>query len=252
MSTYIHNPTVDESFLYDVKEALGYPVVDEEIADIYTDEQIENLVIADALEHFFNYFPIVQTIVTPVSPNGKVELDAPENTLGIVHYALDGRGSGGINLNTGNPFYTARMVVSSQSGLANYGSPFNYNGSEYSVYQQQFYANSAQKVSGGRSFAVYYNASTDKIEVQSVMGGTMTIRVGCYSEDVDDIPKRLRPHFLGYCQGMLKVKFANILMMMNSDLPLEFDKEAILESGKEMVEAEDEWFRINSTIQLMK
>ena len=252
MSTYISNPTVSEDFLNSVKEALGYPVVDEEISDIYSDENIKNLVIANAMEYFFNFFPIVKILQTPVSSNGKVELDAPENTLGIVHYALiDGNGSGGTDLNTGNPFYTATLVASTQTRLANYGSPFNYNNSEYSRYQQQFYADSMRKVNG-RSFAVYYNEATDKIEVQSVNSGTMSIKVGCYSEDVDDIPKRLRPHFRNYCQGLLKVKFAHILQMMNSDLPLEFDKDAILESGSDLLEKEEEWYKANSTIQLMK
>ena len=40
--------------------------------------------------------------------------------------------------------------------------------------------------------------------------------------------------------------------MMNSDLPLEFDKEAIKDSGVDMLEKEEEWYQNNSTIQIMK
>lgn len=251
MSTYIHDITVSDSFLNNVKEALGYPVIDEEISDIYSDENIKELVIATSLEHFFNFFPIVQTITVPVGAGTTKVLNAPTNTLGIVHYALvNSSNNQGFNLNSGNPFYTEKLVTSSQSRLSNYGSPFNYNSSEYSVYQQAFYRNSMQNVS--RLFAVHYNEAEDTISVQSSQSGTIVIRVGTYSTNLDDIPRRLKPHLLNYCQALLKIKFASILEMMNSDLPLEFDKEAIKESGTDLLEKEEEWFQNNSTIQIMK
>lgn len=252
MSTYIHDISVSDDFLNNVKEALGYPVIDEEISDIYSDENIKKLVIANAFEYFFNFFPIVKTLVVSVSAGSPVTVEAPMNTLGIVHYALTNSASSDnqLNLNSGNPFYTERLVASSQSRLSNYGSPFNYNGSEYSTYQQDFYCNSAQAIS--RAFSVDYNEFDNTITVHSSQTGQMVIRVGTYSTSIDDIPNRLKIHLLLYCQGLLKVKFANILEMMNSDLPLEFDKEAIKDSGVDMLEKEEEWYQNNSTIQIMK
>lgn len=252
MATYIQDIMVSDDYLNNVKEALGYPVLNEEISDVFSDENIKNLVIANSLEYFFNFFPIVQTLTVTVSGSGSpVIISAPEHTLGIVHYAMvDSKGNTGYNLSTGNPFYTEKLITSSQSILANYGSPFNYNGAEFSTYQQQFYANSAKNLA--RIFAVYFNEAENTLTVHSGQAGTIVIRVGTYSTNLDDIPKRLRPHLLNYCQGLLKIKFANILEMMNSDLPLEFDKDAIKDSGTDMLEKEEDWYRNNSTIQIMK
>lgn len=247
----MRNLQVSDDFLKDVKEALGYPVLDEEISEVYSDENIKELVIGDALETFFNYFPLVKTLTLHMSGSGKVEIDAPENMLGIVHYTLvDGTTADDINLNSGNPFYTAKQVVISQSMMSNYGSPFNYHGSTYSRYQQQFLNKSMKQL--GKVFAVYFDEASNKIIAQSSQAGVMSIQIGLYSENLDDIPKRLRPHLMNYCQGTLKIKFAQILELMNSDLPLSFDKEAIKESGQEMMEAEEEWFKLNSTIQIMR
>lgn len=250
MSTYIGDVIVSNNFLENVKEALGYPVLDQEISDIYSDEHIKDLVISDALEFFYNHFPIIETLTVPMGV-GKTSIDAPDKTLGVVHYAfVNSAQNNQMNLNSGNPFYTARLTISANQSSMNFGSPFNYGSSEYSTYQQQFYQNSMQK--SNRMYAVYFDERNMKLNLQSSQSGTMVIKLGLYSENVADIPNRIKPHLLNYCQGLLKVKFAEILEMMNSDLPLEFDKELIRETGEKMMEEETEWCLHNSTIQVMR
>lgn len=252
MSAYIENVIVSDKFLLGVKEALGYPIVDNEVINsIYTDDNIKDIVIANALEKFYNYFPIVNEINFDISAQTELSVNAPENTLGIIQYTfVDSIAKSNANLISGNPFYTQSQLSSSNSMRSGYGTPFNYNNSIFSSYQQNFYNNAVSNMS--KMYYVKYNDLQNTFDMKSNTSGCFNIRVGCYSENVDDIPKRLKTTFQSLCRAFLKIKFASTLLMMNSDLPLEFDRDTILDEGKEELEEIEEYMIENSTIPLMR
>ena len=88
--------------------------------------------------------------------------------------------------------------------------------------------------------------------VKSTLAGTVSVDVGLYGESVDMIPKRLRTKYLELCQTALGVKFASILKMQNSDLPLSIDTDAIYDTNFDAHEKLVEWMQQNSTYCIMR
>ena len=251
MSTYLNNFSVSEDFLEQTKESIGYPLVDTDtIAELFTDEWINKNIIGRQAEVFFNYFPLVTNIGVNVSGTAEVSVDAPKNCLGIVHSAFVQSGGGNDNLMSGNPFYTASVTSISSSTMRNYGSPFDYNSYFYSSSQQRFFNNALQN--SNKAFYAWYDEINDRIVVKSTLVGCVSVDCGCYAESTEQIPRRLRTRFLNLCQYALAMKFAEILKMQNSDLPLSIDYSEIYDSNKEKYDDLLEWCQNNSTYCIMR
>ncbi len=252
---YIDTAIADDDFCKDLYEGLGRYFIDDEILEnIFSIDNIKKVIITGSMEVYYNYFPITEQIVVPVS-GGSTEtyIDAPETTLGIVHYALTNNNGGSGNLNSGNPFYTQSQLMSigGSSYRSSYGTPFNYmNGGGYSSYQEKFYGDSM--IAQNKVYTVDYDEINNRFILKSATSGHITITVGKYDPVVNHIPKRLRPMFQRHCEANLKLKFADALSMLNADLPLEFDKELMRDSAIEEIEKIEEWWIENSTIQAMR
>lgn len=248
----MENFIVSDDFLSQVKESIGYPLVDNDIlAELFTDEWIKKNICGREAEVFFNYFPLVTNISINVNGTSEVSVNAPLNCLGIVHSAfVDGGGSA--NLMSGNPFYTSSITSISSSTARNYGTPFDFNSYYYSSVQQNFFNKALQNQLGAKSFYAYYDEINDKIVAKSVMNGTISVDCGCYAENTDSIPRRLRVRYLNLCQYSLACKFAEILKMQNSDLPLSIDCSEIYESNKEKYDELREWMQNNSSYCIMR
>lgn len=251
MATYIQQPVVTDSFRNSVIEALGYPIIDEEtIYGIYSKEHIDEYIIGECMEKFFNYFPVIREVDFP-STSSESEIESPiENVLGVVHYSMDDS-SNNVKLDSGNPFYTA-SVTSVGTGFNTYGTPFNYNQATYSSYQQNFYLNAMKNVGGKNQFYLDYIPSTNKFRFRSAIGGNIHAQIGCYSDNVEDIDRTKRSHFLSICRATLMTKFAKVIKLAETDLPLEIDADTLLDEGKDILETEYEWLENNSTIALMR
>ena len=251
MATYLENFSVSNSFLSKVKESIGYPLVDEEtLNELFTDDWIKENICAREAEQFFNFFPLVVNVPINVSGTAEVSVDAPSNCLGIVHSAFVESGGGNNNLMSGNPFFTSSIVSVSSSIARNYGSPFDWNSFYYSASQQQFFNKALQN--SNKSFYAYFDEVHHKLIAKSTLTGTISIDAGCYAESVDMIPKRLRTKYLELCQSALGVKFASILKMQNSDLPLSIDTDAIYDTNFDAHEKLVEWCQNNSTYCIMR
>lgn len=251
MSTYLENFSVSDSFLSKVKESIGYPLVDEEtLNELFTDDWIRENICGRNAEIFFNYFPLVTNIGVNVNGTAEVSVDSPKNTLGIVHSAFVESGGGNMNLMSGNPFYTSSIVSVSSSITRNYGSPFDYNSYFYSSSQQQFFNKALQN--SNKSFYAYFDELHEKIVVKSTLVGTVSVDVGLYGESEESIPKRLRIKYLELCQSALGMKFAEILKMQNSDLPLSIDTDSIFDLNKDRYDELREWMQNNSTYCIMR
>ena len=251
MATYLENFSVSDSFLSKVKESIGYPLVDEEtLNELFTDDWIRENICGREAETFFNFFPLVVNVPINVSGTAEVSVDSPKNTLGIVHSAFVESGGGNMNLMSGNPFYTSSIVSVSSSIARNYGSPFDYNSYFYSSSQQQFFNKALQN--SNKSFYAYFDELHEKIVVKSTLVGTVSVDVGLYGESEESIPKRLRIKYLELCQSALGMKFAEILKMQNSDLPLSIDTDSIFDLNKDRYDELREWMQNNSTYCIMR
>lgn len=251
MATFIENFTVSDDFLSQVKESIGYPLVeDDTISELFTDDWIKNNICGREAETFFTYFPLVTNIGVNVSGTSEVSVDAPINCLGIVHSAFVESGGGNGNLMSGNPFYTSTITSISSSTMRNYGTPFDYNSYMFSSSQQRFFNNALQN--SGKSFYAYYDELNDKIIVKSTLVGTVSVDCGCYAESVDAIPRRLRVRYLNLCQYAFAISFASILKMQNTDLPLSIDYDSIYDSNKDKYDELREWMQNNSTYCIMR
>ena len=251
MATYLENFSVSNSFLSKVKESIGYPLVDEEtLNELFTDDWIKENICAREAEQFFNFFPLVVNVPINVSGTAEVSVDAPSNCLGIVHSAFTESSGGDNNLMSGNPFFTSSIVSVSSSIARNYGTAFDWNSYYYSASQQQFFNKALQN--SNKSFYAYFDEIHHKLIAKSTLPGTVSIDAGCYAESVDMIPKRLRVKYLELCQTALGVKFASILKMQNSDLPLSIDTDTIYDTNFDAHEKLVEWCQANSTYCIMR
>ena len=251
MATYLENFAVSDSFLSKVKESIGYPLVDTDtLSELFDDNWIKENICAREAEQFFNFFPLVVNVPINISGTAEVSVDAPQNTLGIVHSAFVESGGGNNNLMSGNPFYTSSIVSVSSSIARNYGTAFDWNSWMFSSSQQQFFNKALQN--SNKSFYAYFDEVHHKLIAKSTLSGTVSIDAGCYAESVDMIPKRLRTKYLELCQSALAIRFARTLQMQNSDLPLSIDVSAILEENKEIHENLVEWMQQNSTYCIMR
>ena len=251
MATYMDNFQISEDFLSQVKESIGYPIVEAEILqELFTDEWIIKNVCAREAETFFTYFPLVTNISVAVNGSSEVSIDAPKNCLGVLHSAFVDRSNGGSNLMSGNPFYTSTITSISSSTMRNYGTPFDYNSYYFSSAQQKFFNQALQN--SGKAFYAYYDEINDKIVAKSTLIGTVSVLCGCYAESTDMIPRRLRVRYLNLCQYALAMKFAEILKMQNNDLPLSIDCAEIYDSNKEKYDSLLEWMQLNSTYAIMR
>lgn len=251
MATYLENFEVSDKFLSQVKESIGYPLVDDDtISELFTDNWIKDNICGREAEVFFNYFPLVTNIGVQVSGTAEVSVDAPKNCLGIVHSAFVQNGGGNVNLMSGNPFFTASLTSISSSTMRNYGTPFDFNSATFSVSQQRFFNNALQN--SNKAFYAWYDEINDKIVVKSTLVGCVSVDCGCFAESTEQIPRRLRTRFLNLCQYALAMKFAEILKMQNSDLPLSIDYSEIYDSNKEKYDDLLEWCQNNSTYCIMR
>lgn len=251
MSTYLNNFSISDSFLSKVKESIGYPLVDEDtLGELFSDDWIKENICGREAEVFFNYFPLVVNVGVPVSGTSEVSVEAPKNTLGVVHSAFVEYGGGSGNLMSGNPFYTSTITSVSSSTMRNYGLPYDINSYYFSSSQQKFFNQALQN--SNKSFYAYYDELNDRIVCKSTLVGTVSVDVGCYGESEESIPRRLRVRYLNLCQYALAMRFAEILKLQNSDLPLSIDVGEIYDSNKEKYDDLREWMQNNSTYCIMR
>ena len=249
--TYLENFSVSDSFLERVKESIGYPLVDTDtLSELFDDNWIKENICAREAEQFFNFFPLVVNVPINVSGTAEVSVEAPKNTLGIVHSAFVESGGGNNNLMSGNPFFTSSIVSVASSIARNSGTAFDWNSWMFSRSHQQFFNKALQN--SDKSFYAYFDEVHHKLIAKSTLSGTVSIDAGCYAESVDMIPKRLRTKYLELCQSALAIRFARTLQMQNSDLPLSIDVSAILEENKEIHENLTTWMQQNSTYCIMR
>jgi hypothetical protein len=120
----------------------------------------------------------------------------------------------------------------------------------FSSSQQQFFNKALQN--SNKSFYAWYDELNNRIVVKSTLIGIVSVDVGLFGESTEQIPRRLRTRFLNLCQYALGIKFASILKLQNSDLPLSIDYDSILDENQEKYDSLLEWMQNNSTYCIMR
>lgn len=250
MATYLTDIKCSENILDNIIQVLGYPIVDKDtIFDILPKDYIINEIVGISMETYFQYFPIVKTF--QMSSNSTI--DSPiENVLGILHYnfVTGNTNTDQIDLHTGNAFYTSSVTNQLISG-STYGTPFNYNGGTYTVYQQKFLSDSMKKMNGGRQYSVRFDFANKKFKSISKQSGNMNVVVGCYSNDTNDIEFKYKTKFLDLCKAELGMSFARKVLLMDADLPLQIDADTLNEDSKDLKDETIEWLERNSKFSVM-
>jgi len=245
--------------------AIGYPVIDEETLNyLITKEDVEELVITPALETFHQYFPkrvplVFQSTGTS-SVLTKTSAELPKNAFGILsaQFVTQSASSLGIGaMDSGvfyqNPFYSNAQVYSSGGGsiggMSMFGVPFGY-GFETQRFQKMFYAKSLE--ASTKVYWYRYDPSTRSLSYKSNLIGNFYIDFATLDENIDNIDFTKKRSFLRYCQGALKVQIANTLALVDTQLPVQLNKELLKTDGDDLMEKEVNYWQEASTIPTMR
>lgn len=249
MATYITDVTASDDFIELLLETLGYPIIEDEVLyNIFPKDFIKEKIIGLSMELFYTYFPIIKEF----SMSSNTTIDSTiDNVLGIVHYTFVNGNISNTEMYNQGPWSLSNKVSLMSMGNT-YGTPFNYNSYTYSTYQQKFYSDSMKNLNGGRKHSVIYDEKNNKFISQSKMNGTFNVEVGCYSNNVSDIPKHLLPKFTDLCRAEIGMKFARSVNLIDADLPLAINSDDLLEDSKDLKEETVEWFERNSKFTVMK
>jgi hypothetical protein len=254
--------TINDSTYNQILTAIGFPVVDQDTINyLLTKDQIKDYVIKPALVEFSTYFPQRQEISIPVSGTNGVayyNTDISDKAFSMYYYkfspASTTTGNGGI-MNQGsfyaNPFYSASQVLSigGAGSASGYGTPYP-RGREQILYQQKFYQKSIE--TANRVYYAKWDDQNRRLEIKSSLTGSFEIILALINTDVEDIEYNRRQSFIRYCKGALKLQFAEILGLSQTDLPVSIETSDLKDDGKELMEKELEYWREASLFPVMR
>lgn len=262
--SYIEEVKISDKSLMEIKSSVGGTLLSEELMDFMPDDDILKYVVAPTMEKFFNYFPIIVEFqqYNTASSSLPIEVEAPERTLGILRQQFVSLSSsipsGDASVNSfgiyDNPFASANALMSSNGaypgGSSRYGTPYDY-GSSQNIYQARLFQKSLE--SSNKSYFVRYDELKNKLYLKSDTSGRFYIQFATWNNDFENsIPLRLRQSVMSYAQGLLRVKFAQILSLSRSELPSEIDTAELKDEGKDMMEKELTYWNEASTIATMR
>ena len=236
---------ISEDIRNDILECLGYPIVDvEEIYAIYPKAFIDRI-IEKQLHVWYSYFPKICKKIIGANVVEQ-EIDVPcENCLGILNYCE-------INSSENETNNVLLKLSRSASSANTYGSQFNYfqETSGYEKYQNLFLKQSENNLS--KSYYVELTSNNKKLIIKNASNKSLQVEFACFDSDVNNIPLgEYLSKFEDLCKSELMYSFGYKLSMMNSDLPLSFDSEALKEEGKDLKKEVLLWMSNNSTIPVI-
>lgn len=257
---YIENVSISDKTLIEIKSALGWTLLAQELTYLISDPDIKNYVVAPTLETYYNYFPVIEefTQYNTASSDLPLPYDAPKNTLGIVRQQFvpisSGIPNGDPTTNTfgiyANPWASSSSVYSANGawpgGGSRYGTPYDY-GSNNNIYQSKFFQKSLEQVN--KAYFVRYDELENKLYLKSDTSGRFYIQFATFNPSWEEgVILRQRQYAIKYAQGLFLTKIAQILSLTRSELPSEIDTQTLREEGKEMMEEVVTYWRDVSTI----
>jgi len=260
MTTAISGLIISDKDYYNILSAIGYPAVDENsIYDMITQNQIYDQVIEPSLEDYYKFFPHIipyNYYSSGANSVSTVNISTTSgNIIGLANMKFVPQSSIlGQNslMDNGqfyaNPFFSASNVMSvggNSFGVGSFGTPFGY-GFETNVYQRRFYAKSIE--SSNKVYYYKFDKYTNTLYYKSNIAGSFYFEFGITDNDFNNIQFDKRQSVLRYIKGNLKLKLAEILGMIELDLPANIDTDKLEEKGKDMVEKEIKYWEEVSSI----
>jgi len=256
MVTRLENIQISDKDFGEIKKVIGYPVVTTEFDYIANAEQIKDYAIAPALHEFYRWFPMKRVLEIRTSSNGLQEIQCDEDVVGIIGQqfipASSSFSSGGaMNTGTflGNPFASANQVSSMGQMSRGFGTPFNYEFSNFQ-YQNRFLQESIEASNNG--YYIDYNEIDNKLIVKSLLSGVFYLELAVVDSDVNKIPFRLKPSFIKYAQSLLLDNFVDILGLSESDLPSTLDIDRLTDKSEKLKEEVLPYWREASRSYVMR
>lgn len=261
---YIENVSVSDKTLTEIKSAIGWTLIGQELSFLIADNDIKNYVVAPTLETYYNYFPIIQefTQYNTASSDLPLPYDAPKNTLGVVRQQFvpisSGIPNGDPTTNTfgiyANPWASQSAVYSANGawpgGAARYGTPYDY-GSNNNIYQSKFFQKSLEQVN--KAYYIRYDELENKLYLKSDTSGRFYIQFATFNPSWEDgVMLRQRQYAIKYAQGLFLTKIAQVLSLTRSELPSEIDAPTLKEDGKEMMEEVLQYWQNSSSMPAMR
>lgn len=261
----IDNVLISERDYNNILTAIGYPVIDTEtLSYLITEDQIKDLVIAPALETFFQFFPKRTPIsISAAGTTGVQEIkeNIPSNAFGIVSLQFVSQSASSLGVSVmdaglfyQNPFFTSSQIYSMGSGggvggTAVYGVPFSY-GFETQRFQKLFYAKSLE--ASTKAYWYRFDPATKTLFLKSNLAGNFYVDFACLENNVDNIDFTKKQSFLRYCKGALKLQIADTLSLVETELPVQLNKDLLKEDGNSLIEKELQYWQEASTIPAMR
>lgn len=240
---------IPEDIFARVFKVMGYPIVKiEDFEDTMTMEQFKELVLKDALQEYFSWFPKKE--VQEVVVGRQFELDFPdESTYGIVDYrvvltqnAVSGR--------TGNVFLDAVSTTMNQGTVGGaFGTKYNYD--MHIAREWDRLARQAQ-VDRNRYAKVSVDQENRKITGYSSFPGKLNITWAKMSENFNDVLFEHRQDAIELMQAETLLFFGRVWSKLAEASPINFDYDNALEEGKELKEKIIEKWRSKPRIVVLR
>lgn len=236
----IDNISITEKSLNEIKMGFGYPIIDEESSYLLDDQQIKDYIIAPALEHFFNYFPITSNQSIKLSTGAKSTVALPENFFGVLdkRFVPESAGSASsVNGPTGNPFYTQSLITNQGGGYRGdgvFGTPFNFGFSK-NTYIKKSYNDALQN--NNRVWYSEIDYENNQFIVYASMAGQIDVVWALYTNDFDEAcPLRKRQELISFVRSLYKKHIGNMASLQNSGLPEQIDFDRLITDSDDEIE----------------
>lgn len=251
---------ISDKDYHKILSGIGYPVIDEEtLSNILTREQIIELVIEPSLATYNLFFPKVKEVI--IHSGGANSLQSyttndgiPEDASAVigmqfVSQTVSTPGQNVLEQGTfyGNPFFSSAQVLSKGGGFAGgggrFGTPYHY-GFKENMYQRNFYAKSLE--SSNKVHYHNFDPVTKTLVVKSNIAGKFVVKFGCPHYDFNTITEK-KQSLLDYCKGMLMLQVADILGLIDLELPSNLDSDRLETKGQDLVDGVKEHWRESSS-----
>ncbi len=217
--------TILETDFHRIISCMGYPAIPLDLLE-YTETDIKNLFIGDALEYYFSRFPLKET--TAIQTSSDFNIDFPSaDVFGITDARVNRSGRGANNI-TGNPFRDEALVNAKYSSRSNLGI-----NSFKGLPPVEALTNETQRqVSQAGINKLTSQRIKCEVENRAVKGylngtGELSITWAKTSEDFADVPMKDKQNVMWFAQSIILKRFAILRDQANTGQGVDFNTSSL-------------------------
>ena len=209
--------------------AIGFPVIDETDLEVSL-EFLRNNCIYPAMKEYFRYFPIKKRDNVTVS--GEFEITFPDlYTYYITNARLHSAGYNNNTSYTGSPFFNERLVNNSGNYSKYYGGR-----QDISDILPSLRAEKQTRVNMNRQWTVRVDEQEQKVKGFTNINGTLEVEWAKWSDDWADISFIQEENVIKLAMAYVLDYFGGIRGQETSDIPVQFDADAFMDTAKQLRE----------------